>query len=186
MDVSYIDMTPLNVLEVPHATIETLWIRGGFPDSFLAGGDRQSLDWRKELLRTYLERDVPMFGSRIPAETLRRFWTMLAHNQGALHNASRLTASNLRLCRGARELRGAGLERDVKNVLSKAAGKQGGTGDDDTQRRCSLPAWRWSHYASDSCLRNIYEGRESILQLKKAAGGGLDRLRWSLPSSAHT
>ena len=78
------------VLGRPGAGIETLWIRGGFPDSFLAHDDRQSLDWRKDLLRTCLERDVPMFGSRIPAETLRRFWTMLAHNQGALHNASRL------------------------------------------------------------------------------------------------
>lgn len=90
--ISYIDMTPLSVLEVPTDAIEALWIRGGFPDSFLAQDDRQSLDWRKDLLRTYLERDVPMFGSRIPAETLRRFWTMLAHNQGALHNASRLAA----------------------------------------------------------------------------------------------
>ena len=90
--ISYIDMTPLSVLEVPHAGTETLWIRGGFPDSFLAHDDRQSLDWRRDLFRTYLERDVPMFGSRIPAETLRRFWTMLAHNQGGLHNASRLAA----------------------------------------------------------------------------------------------
>ncbi len=89
--ISYIDMTPLSVLEVPHP-LEDLWVRGGFPDSFLAMDDRQSLGWRKDLLRTYLERDVPMFGSRIPAETLRRFWTMLAHNQGSLINASRLAA----------------------------------------------------------------------------------------------
>lgn len=88
--ITYIDMTPLSVLEVPEEALEPLWIRGGFPDSFLASDDAHSLDWRKDLLRTYLERDVPMFGSRIPAETLRRFWTMLAHNQGALHNASRL------------------------------------------------------------------------------------------------
>ena len=90
--ISYIDMTPLSVLEVPTDAHEDLWVRGGFPDSFLAADDRQSLAWRKDLLRTYLERDVPMFGSRIPAETLRRFWTMLAHNQGALINASRLAA----------------------------------------------------------------------------------------------
>ncbi len=90
--ISYIDMTPLTAQELPPDALETLWIRGGFPDSFLAGGDRASLDWRKDLLRTYLERDVPMFGSRVPAETLRRFWTMLAHNQGALLNASRLAA----------------------------------------------------------------------------------------------
>ncbi len=90
--ISHIDMTPLTVAEVPTNAHETLWVRGGFPDSFLAQDDIQSLYWRKDLLRTYLERDVPMFGSRIPAETLRRFWTMLAHNQGGLHNASRLAA----------------------------------------------------------------------------------------------
>jgi predicted AAA+ superfamily ATPase len=90
--ISYIDMTPLTVQEIAGDEVQSLWVRGGFPDSFLASGDRLSMDWRKDLLRTYLERDVPMFGSRIPAETLRRFWTMLAHNQGALHNASRLAA----------------------------------------------------------------------------------------------
>ena len=90
--ISYIDMTPLTVQEVGDHEVQSLWVRGGFPDSFLAPDDASSMDWRKELLRTYLERDVPMFGSRIPAETLRRFWTMLTHNQGALHNASRLAA----------------------------------------------------------------------------------------------
>lgn len=90
--ISYIDMTPLTVLEIPAEAMETLWVRGGFPDSFLAPDERQSLRWRKDLLRTYLERDVPMFGARVPAETLRRFWTMLAHNQGTLINASRLAA----------------------------------------------------------------------------------------------
>lgn len=90
--IAYIDMTPLTASEVPADALETLWIRGGFPDSFLANDDRLSMDWRKDLIRTYLERDVPMFGPRIPAETLRRFWTMLAHNQGGLLNASRLAA----------------------------------------------------------------------------------------------
>jgi predicted AAA+ superfamily ATPase len=90
--ISYIDMTPLSVSEIPSEAHETLWIRGGFPDSYLAKDAQQSLNWRKDLLRTYLERDVPMFGARIPAETLRRFWTMLAHNQGTLINASRLAA----------------------------------------------------------------------------------------------
>ena len=88
--ISYIDMTPLTVLEVPTDAFESLWVCGGFPDSFLAPSERVSLHWRKDLLRTYLERDVPMFGSRVPADTLRRFWTMLAHNQGALLNASRI------------------------------------------------------------------------------------------------
>ena len=88
--ISYIDMTPLTVSEVPADAQDRLWLRGGFPDSFTARDDASSLAWRKDLVRTYLERDVPMFGSRVPAETLRRFWTMLAHNQGALLNASRL------------------------------------------------------------------------------------------------
>jgi len=90
--ISYIDMTPLDVREVAAESLENLWLRGGFPDSFLATDERQSLSWRKDLLRTYLERDVPMFGSRVPSETLRRFWTMLAHNQGSLINATRLAA----------------------------------------------------------------------------------------------
>ncbi|MGB4361828.1 MAG: ATP-binding protein [Rhodoferax sp.] len=90
--ISYIDMTPLDVREVAVESLENLWLCGGFPDSFLATDEPQSLRWRKDLLRTYLERDVPMFGSRVPAETLRRFWTMLAHNQGSLINASRLAA----------------------------------------------------------------------------------------------
>jgi len=67
---------------------EKLWVRGGFPDSFLAPDDATSTIWRENFLRTYLERDVPLLGPRIPAETLRRFWTMLAHAQGGLLNAA--------------------------------------------------------------------------------------------------
>lgn len=69
-----------------------LWVRGGFPDSFLAPSDAHSLDWRLEFIRTYLERDIPALGPRIPAETMRRLWTMLAHLQGQIHNAARLAA----------------------------------------------------------------------------------------------
>jgi len=70
-----------------------LWLRGGFPDSFLAQNDEDSFILRESFVRTYLERDVPTFGPRVPAETLRRLWTMLAHNQGQLLNASNLAAS---------------------------------------------------------------------------------------------
>src|SRR5690606_31753090 len=70
-----------------------LWIRGGFPDSYLAQDDGASLALRLDFVRTYLERDVPMFGPRVPAETLQRLWTMLAHGEGTLLNASRLAAS---------------------------------------------------------------------------------------------
>ena len=90
--ITYIDLAPLTVAEVDAGDLEQLWLRGGFPDSFLAATDDDSLELRESFVRTYLERDVPMFGPRIPAETLRRLWTMLAHNQGTLLNASRLAS----------------------------------------------------------------------------------------------
>lgn len=94
--IAYVDMGPFDVLEVGADTASTtqLWIRGGYPDSYLAAKDSESLAIRKDFIRTYLERDVPMFGPRLPAETLERLWTMLAHEQGTLLNASRL-AGNL-------------------------------------------------------------------------------------------
>ena len=69
---------------------DALWLRGGFPESFLAADDERSLEWRLEFIATYLQRDLPSLGPRIPAETLRRFWTMLAHNQGQTFNAASL------------------------------------------------------------------------------------------------
>ncbi|MFZ5762398.1 MAG: ATP-binding protein [Thermodesulfobacteriota bacterium] len=96
--IEYIDMHPLHLLEAggDEASQERLWLRGGFPDSFLAASDQDSYRLRQSFIRTYLERDVAQFGPRIPAETLERLWTMLAHNQGTLLNASRL-ASGLSL-----------------------------------------------------------------------------------------
>jgi predicted AAA+ superfamily ATPase len=88
--ISYLELGPFDALEVEPSTIETLWVRGGFPRSFLADDDALSIEWRRNFIRTYLERDVPQFGSRIPAETLRRFWTMLAHNQAQMLNAANL------------------------------------------------------------------------------------------------
>ena len=88
--IAFLEMTPLHALEVPEDPLESLWTRGGFPESYLSKTDELSLEWRVDLMRTYLERDIPQFGPRIPAETLRRFWTMLAHNQGGLHNASKV------------------------------------------------------------------------------------------------
>jgi predicted AAA+ superfamily ATPase len=88
-------MGPLNVLETvaTEPGTGTLWIRGGFPESYLASNDRNSLEWRKDFIRTYLERDVPLLGPRVPAETLERLWTMLAHEQAALLKVSRLAAA---------------------------------------------------------------------------------------------
>ncbi len=93
--IAYVDMAPITVAEIPPDDISQsrLWLRGGFPDSFLATSDAASLALRQDFIRTYLERDVAQFGPRVPAETLRRLWTMLAHNQGQLLNASRLAAS---------------------------------------------------------------------------------------------
>ncbi len=90
--VSYHELTPFTLDEVGQGALPQLWLRGGFPDSFLAGSDRESLTWREDFIRTYLERDIPSFGLRIPAETLRRFWTMLAHEQGGLLNAAKIAA----------------------------------------------------------------------------------------------
>ena len=88
----YDELPVLDALEAP-ADRDRLWIRGGFPDPFLAESDEAAARWRLSFIRTYLERDIPQFGVRVPAETLRRFWTMLAHRQGGLLNASRLAAS---------------------------------------------------------------------------------------------
>lgn len=74
------------------SNLETVWVRGGYPDSLTAPTERASLLWRQDLITAYLERDVPVFAPRIPAETLRRLWTMLAHSSGGLLNASRLAA----------------------------------------------------------------------------------------------
>lgn len=86
--IAYLELQPFNLLEAGAGKADALWLRGGFPDSFLAQSGPKSMMWRRNFIRTYLERDVPQFGPRIPAETLRRFWTMLAHAQGGLFNAS--------------------------------------------------------------------------------------------------
>lgn len=93
--VAYLDITPLTMAETLQAGIDesALWLRGGFPESLLAASDAASLDWRRDFIRSYLERDVPMFAPRLPAETLSRLWTMLAHQQGAQLNQARLAAS---------------------------------------------------------------------------------------------
>jgi uncharacterized protein len=93
--ITYIDMGPFYTLELPadEPTLLQLWLRGGFPGSYLSEDDSTSLRWRTDFIRTYLERDVPQFGPRIPAGVLERLWTMLAHGQSTLLNASRLAAA---------------------------------------------------------------------------------------------
>lgn len=92
--IAYLELTPFNVLEAKSLPMDKLWVRGGFPESLLASSAARSLRWRQDFIRTYLERDVPQFGPRIAAETLRRFWGMLAHHQGGLLNTAQF-ARNL-------------------------------------------------------------------------------------------
>ena len=93
--VAYMEIAPIDILDASAAAIteDSLWVRGGFPESLLASSDRQSLDWRRDFIRSYLERDVPMFAPKMPTATLSRLWTMLAHQQGALLNQARMAAS---------------------------------------------------------------------------------------------
>lgn len=93
--IAHVELGPLDALDVggpDPRDMTSLWVRGGFPESYLAD-DRGSFAWRKDFIRSYLEREIPLLGPRIPAETLERLWTMLAHNQGALLNASRLATA---------------------------------------------------------------------------------------------
>lgn len=94
--VSYLELSPFDVLEIEdsRAARDRLWLRGGFPDSYLADNEGRSLRWRLDFIRAYLERDIPQFGPRIAADRLRRLWTMLAHHQGGMLNVAQL-ARNL-------------------------------------------------------------------------------------------
>ena len=96
--VAYVELTPFLAAEVMQegfqaAQMNALWVRGGFPLSWLASDDAASLTWREVFISTYLEKDIPALGPRIPATTLRRLWTMLAHNQGELLDQSRLASA---------------------------------------------------------------------------------------------
>ena len=94
--IAYAELFPLNILEFQDSLNKpdtTLWLRGGFPESLLATNELNSYTWRKNFIRTYLERDIPQLGPRIPATTLQRFWTMLAHHQGSVMNAAHLARS---------------------------------------------------------------------------------------------
>ena len=90
--VEFISLAPLSVLELDDSrkVRELLWLRGGFPDSYLAKDDNDSYVWRRNFIKTYLERDVATFGFRVSAELLERLWIMLAHNQGNILNSSQI------------------------------------------------------------------------------------------------
>jgi predicted AAA+ superfamily ATPase len=88
--VGFVNLEPFDLGEVGQPKIQKLWRRGGFPRSFLARSDAVSFDWRQDFVRTFLERDIPQLGVRFPAETLRRFWLMIAHYHAQIWNGAEL------------------------------------------------------------------------------------------------
>jgi predicted AAA+ superfamily ATPase len=91
--VEFVDLAGFDLAEVGVEYWEKLWLRGGFPRSFLAENEEDSLAWREAFIRTFLERDIPQLGITIPSTAMRRFWTMLAHYHGQTWNASELARS---------------------------------------------------------------------------------------------
>ncbi len=91
--IAYHELPGFSMSEVGPKAMTRLWMRGGFPRSFLARGDEDSLVWREQFVRTFLERDIPQLGLRLPPPTLRRFWSMVAHYQGQIWNASEIGGS---------------------------------------------------------------------------------------------
>lgn len=91
--VGFVEMSGFDVREIGPANFKQLWLRGGFPRSYLAEDERASIQWRNDFVRTFLERDIPQLGISIPAERLRRFWTMIAHYHGQIWNAAELARS---------------------------------------------------------------------------------------------
>ena len=91
--VEFIELSGFDLDEIGVKNWEDLWLRGGFPNSYLADSEEDSLAWREGFIRTFLERDIPQFGINIPSATMRRFWTMLAHYHGQTWNASQIGRS---------------------------------------------------------------------------------------------
>lgn len=91
--IEFVELHGFDMTEIGRRPIEQLWQRGGFPRSFLAKSEEDSRAWREGFVRTFLERDLPQLGVTVPAATMRRFWTMLAHFHGQIWNASELARS---------------------------------------------------------------------------------------------
>lgn len=91
--IDYLDLTPFLISELPAGSVHLHWLRGGYPDSFLASSDSASWRWRRNMVRTYLEQDIPSFGFNISTQTLQRLWMMLAHSSGQVLNTSKLSES---------------------------------------------------------------------------------------------
>lgn len=91
--IALIEMSGFDTSEVGSENIDKLWLRGGFPASYLARSRQASYEWREDFIKTFLERDLPQLGIRMPAPTMRRFWTMVAHHSGGIWNASAIGSS---------------------------------------------------------------------------------------------
>jgi predicted AAA+ superfamily ATPase len=91
--IEFIDLQGFDIIETGISDMDRLWVRGGFPRSFLADTDEDSIAWREGFIRTFLQRDIPQLGINIPSTALRRFWTMLAHSHGQVLNSSQLAKS---------------------------------------------------------------------------------------------
>ena len=89
----YHELSPFSLSEINNERIQKLWLRGGYPESYLLKSNDDSFTWREAFIKTYLEMDIPQLGIRIPAQQLRRFWTMIAHSHGQLWNASKIAGS---------------------------------------------------------------------------------------------
>lgn len=89
----YHELSPFSLAEINSENIQKLWLRGGYPESYLTRSNDNSFTWREAFIKTYLEMDIPQLGIRIPSQQIRRFWTMIAHSHGQLWNASKIAGS---------------------------------------------------------------------------------------------
>ncbi|MDF1555209.1 MAG: ATP-binding protein [Deferrisomatales bacterium] len=194
--IRYLELAPLGAAEVGGERLDALWLRGGFPESLLAASDAASLRWRTDFIGTYLERDIPQLGPRIPAETLRRFWTMLAHQQGGLLNAAALARSlavdgktvaayidllvDLLVVRRLAPWHGNVRKRLVKSpkVYVRDSGLVHallGVGDHEALLSHPVAGASWEGMAIESLIAASPEGTEAHF-FRTAAGAGIDLL----------
>jgi uncharacterized protein len=202
--IRYLDLAPLDAGEVGRDRLDALWLRGGLPESPLAGSDAASLRWRVDFIRTYLERDVAQLGPRIPAQTLRRLWTMLAHQQGGMFNAAALARAlavddktvaayldllvNLLLVRHLAPWHGNTRKRLVKSpkVYVRDSGLVHallGIGDREALLAHPVAGGSWESLVIESLIASAPAGTEAHF-FRTAAGAEIDLLL-KLPGHRH-
>lgn len=194
--IRYLELAPFDAGEAGGGRLDTLWLRGGFPESLLADSDAASLRWRADFIRSYLERDIPQLGPRIPAETLRRLWTMLAHQQGGLLNAAALARAlavdgktvasyldllvDLLLVRRLAPWHGNIRKRLVKSpkMYIRDSGLVHallGLGDRETLLAHPVAGGSWEGFAIESLIATAPNGTEAYF-FRTAAGAEIDLL----------